>query len=110
MKKIVNLLLLFFLFSCNDRDTVLPTACIADMQVFFGTNLRCSDPGKMEVHLQEARYDGEPVYFTEIMCIYCGVAPTTFGYNCSKEKVEFKDYDLLRNKRRVFDSCENRFL
>ncbi|MCY1368478.1 hypothetical protein D9M69_554590 [compost metagenome] len=64
----------------------------------------------MEVHLHEARYDGELVYFTEIMCIYCGVAPTTSGYNCSKERVEFKDYALLTNKRRVFDSCENRFL
>ncbi len=110
MKKYISFLLLSVLLSCNDRHTVMPTACVSEMQVFFSKNLKCSDPGKMETHLQEALYDGELVYFTEIMCIYCGIAPTTFGYNCSKEKVEFKDYDLLTDKRRVFNSCENRFL
>ena len=110
MKKYLFLLFAPALFHCNEQKNIAPTACLAEMKAFFSDDLRCSDPGKMEVHLQEAEYDGQKVYFTEIMCIYCGVAPTTSGYNCSKEKVEFKDYNLLKNVRRVYDSCEGRFL
>lgn len=110
MKKNISFLFLLFLFSCGEREAVAPTACVAEMKAFFSEDLRCSDPGKMEVHLQEAEYDGQLVYFTEIMCIYCGIAPTTSGYNCSKEKVEFKDNSLIKKGRRVYDSCEDRFL
>ncbi len=110
MKRIASLLFLVSFFSCGERHTVVPTACVAEMQTFFSKDLRCPDPGGMEVHLKEAEYEGQLIYFTEIMCIYCGVAPTTSGYNCSKEKIEFKDYHLLKNVRRVFDSCKNEFL
>ncbi len=110
MKKIVNLLLLLSLFGCSEQKTVIPTACVAEMQLFFSKDLKCTDPGAMEVHLNEAEYDGDYIYFPEIMCIYCGVAPTTSGYNCSKEKVEFGNYGALKNLRRVYDSCDNRFL
>lgn len=103
-------LLLSCLFSCNKQGTVAPTPCIAEMRNFFSQDLKCSLPGSMEVHLQQAEYEGQLLYFTEIMCIYCGVAPTTVGYNCNKEKVEFKESRRLRNVRRVFDSCKNEYL
>lgn len=109
MKKRLFLLLLPVLFSCGE-NRVAPSACVAEMRVFFSNDLRCPDPGGMEVHLQAAEFEGQLVYFPEIMCIYCGVAPPTYGYNCQHEKVEFKDYNLLKNVRRVYNSCENKFL
>ncbi len=110
MKKLFHLLLILFLFSCDDRKTVLPTACVAEMQLFFSKDLKCTEPGAWERHLNEAEYDGEYIYFTEIMCMTCNYAQPTVGYNCSKEKVEFGNYGALKNIRRVYDSCDNRFL
>ncbi|MCD8540104.1 MAG: hypothetical protein LRY55_10295 [Leadbetterella sp.] len=98
MKKILFFLLLISLTGCGEQHTVIPTPCVAEMQVFFSKDLRCNDPGAWEVHLLEAEFEGQLVYFQEIICIYCGVAPITSGYNCSKEKVEFKDSNLLKKR------------
>lgn len=109
MKKRLLLLLMPVLFSCSE-DNVARNTCVAEMRVLYSSDLRCSDPGKMEAHLQEAEFEGQLVYFPEVICIFCGLAPVTMGYNCQKEIVEFKDVKRLKNIRRVYDSCKNKFL
>lgn len=107
MKKVISFLFLSVVFSCGE---VKPSTCVSEMRVFFSNDLRCIDPGGMEIHLQQAEFEGQKIYFPEIMCTYCQVAPTTRGYNCKFEVVEFGDSKLLKNVRRVYDSCYDRFL
>lgn len=111
MKKIISFVLVAVsLSACGDQYSAKPTACVQEMRAFFSEDLKCPDAGGMETHLYQAEYEGQLIYFTEIMCIYCGVAPVTAGYNCSKEKVEFRDKNKLTNIKRVYDSCEDKFL
>jgi len=108
MKKIMYFLVLSFVFGCNKKNDV--NSCMAEMRIFFGNDLGCIQMGGMEVHLNRAEFKGQSIYFPEIMCTYCQVAPPTTGYNCQFEPVKFGDYQLLKNVRRVYDSCMDRFL
>lgn len=110
MKRLLILSWLAFFFIGCEKDSD-SSPCAREMRSFFEDDLTCQT-GDMEyaVHLHKGEYNGRTVYFPFVDCPSCGVRPPSQGYTCEKEKIEFDDFLVVKNMKRVFDSCSKRYL
>ena len=97
------------LASCEKDSDATP--CAREMRSFFDEELECRS-GELDyaVHLYKGEYDGQTVYFTDIICPSCNTQPPSQGYTCEKEQIHFDDFAEVENVQMVFDSCSKTFL
>ncbi|SFS32413.1 hypothetical protein SAMN05660206_101150 [Sphingobacterium wenxiniae] len=99
-------------WSCDKDDTPSnATECDIRMKKLYESELQCTQkPTAMAVNLFSGTYEGEKVYFTDIICPACGVMPPSFGYTCAEKKITFDSYTNVKNIKLVYNSCTKEYV
>lgn len=111
LKTLFLLLPILVFFSCEkDNGSKDATPCEIKMKSHFKDKLKCSKKGEMEVNLYSGEYEGKTVYFTDTMCIACLTIAPKEGYTCDMEKIEFKDFQDVKEIKQVYNSCSKSYV
>jgi len=54
-------------------------------------------------------YKGETVYFANTICIYCLTAPPEYGYTCDLKKIDFENFNDVKDISEVYNSCSKKY-
>lgn len=79
------------------------------MKERFKDDLKCTERGVMEMHLFVGTYKNKQVYFTKIMCPACNTVPPQYGYTCDNKKIDFDDFENVKDRKIVYNSCTDTF-
>ncbi len=109
MKRIMFLALAIIMFTACEKDDVDVSTCAKKLKSHFKKELRCSEKGANETNLFKGTYKGETVYFANTICIYCLTAPPEYGYTCDLKKIDFENFNDVKDISEVYNSCSKKY-
>ncbi|MEJ5055473.1 hypothetical protein [Sphingobacterium sp. MYb382] len=96
------------LTGCNENKNSTKN-CAIELKEFLKDELKCSKAGEMQVNLFVGNYEGQQVYFTMLVCPACDAQSPSYGYTCAKTKIPFRNFDDVKYRKLVYNSCEDTF-
>ncbi len=100
------------LFACSKSEPipVLPDENVeAFMRDYFKNELKCTTPSMMQTNLFQGIYEGQTVYYVDIVCPACNTLPPKSGYTYKLEEIVFSDFRNVTDHKMVYDSCTKKF-
>lgn len=111
MRILLIFLIPLFLIGCRkSKEEITDNLCHMEMKERFKSELKCTKQGLMEQNLYTGMYEGQRIYFINIMCTACNTIPPQAGYSCDGTKITISNFNNnVSEIKEIYNSCTNRF-
>lgn len=95
MRATLVLLITIFFIACSKSNKKVELDCDAKMIAKFKDQITCAEVPAMGpcYYLGKGIYEGEEIYFINIICAVCNTMPPGEGYRCDGRKITIENFN-----------------